>query len=214
MKEMYSVDLECISSIFKSEAPVLSNFTNRSAKKLAIKPPATVSRSAYAAAIHDVSCDPFFSTLELSAVKPWSVRIARESGCKIADCVFSAKRGLIRGDGKVGKDIVTLNEEKREVTFVKEGDVVESVSVILRTQYCYEIYTRNPREEIRIKFWLCCVVVKYTTPAMVKLVNEIVAPTSSVVNHDTVSHQMTSNCDKVEGNALFSLSASRLRNAH
>ena len=135
--------------------------------------------------------------LELSAVKPWSVRIARESGCKITDCVFSAKRGLIRGNGKVGKDIVTLNEKKREVTFVKEGDVVESVTVILRTKYCYKIYTRNPREEIRIKFWLCCVVVKYTTPAMVKLVNEIVAPTSGVVNHDTVSHQMTSNCDKL-----------------
>ena len=32
---------------------------------------------------------------------------------------------------------------------------------------------------------------------LVKLVKEIVAPTSGVVNHDTVSNQMTSNCDKL-----------------
>ena len=51
------------------------------------------------------------------------------------------------------KDIVTLNEEKGEVTFVQEGYDVEYVMAILKNPYRYEIYQRNI-DKMRVAFGL------------------------------------------------------------
>ena len=61
------------SRIAKSEASVLVEFTNKSAMKLVVEPPATVGFGLCSAAIHDVSCDFIFTALELSALdRGWS----------------------------------------------------------------------------------------------------------------------------------------------
>ena len=65
------------SGIPKSEASVLLDMTTRSAKVLMVEPPA-VGLGLSSAATHDVSYDCFFTALELSALKPWLVRPARE----------------------------------------------------------------------------------------------------------------------------------------
>ena len=61
------------SRIAKSEASILIEFTNKSAMKLVVEPPATVGFGLCSAAIHNVSHDFMFTTLELSALnRVWS----------------------------------------------------------------------------------------------------------------------------------------------
>ena len=122
------------SSISKSEASVLIDLTIKSAKKLVVEPPATVVLGLCSAAIHDVSYDSLFTALELSALKPWLVRPAKESDCTVSDCGSHVKRVSTRSDGKVERDIVTINE----VSFVEERQDAERVTAILKISYRYE----------------------------------------------------------------------------
>merc|ERR1712136_512705 len=82
--------------------------------------------------------------------KPWLIRPAKESDCTVTDCGSHVKRVLTRSDGKVEKDIVTINEENGEVSFVEEGHDVERVTVILKNPYRYEIYQRNISDNMRV----------------------------------------------------------------
>ena len=50
------------------------------------------------AAIHYVSYDFIFTALELSALKPWWVRLASESDCTVTDCGSHVKRVLTLSD--------------------------------------------------------------------------------------------------------------------
>ena len=63
-------------------------------------------------AIPDVLCDSLFTTLELGTLKPWLVRSVKESDRKVADCGSHVQLVVTRGDNKVEKDTVTLDEEK------------------------------------------------------------------------------------------------------
>ena len=47
-------------------------------------------------------------------------------------------RNLTGSDGRLEKDVVTFNEEKSEITSVKEGHDVERVAANLKNLYCYE----------------------------------------------------------------------------
>ena len=58
-----------------------------------------------------------FTALDFSASKPWLVRPAKQSDCKVTDCSFHVQRVSTRSNGNVVKDIVTLNEEKGEITY-------------------------------------------------------------------------------------------------
>jgi hypothetical protein len=185
------------SSIPKSEASVLIDLTIKSAKKLVVEPPATVGLGLCSAAIHDVSYDSLFTALELSALKPWLIRPTKESDCTVTDCGSHVKRVLTRSDGKVEKDIVTINEENGEVSFVEEGHDVERVTVILKNPYRYEIYQRNISDKMRVAFGVRSVVAKDTMSAMVKLAREIEKSASDVVGYGMVSHPMTSSRDKL-----------------
>ena len=194
------------SSIAKSEASVLIDLMTKSAKKLMVEPPATVGLGLCSASIHDVSYDSLLTALELSTLKPWLVRLAKESDCTVTDYASHVKRVVTRSDGKVEKDIVTLNEEKGEVTFVEEGYDVEYVMVILKNPYRYEIYQRNIRDKTRVAFGLRSIVAKDTMSALVKLARQIDESASDVVGYGMVFHPMTSFRDKL-------WRASRLRNA-
>merc|ERR1712064_240072 len=94
-----------------------------------------------------------------------------------------------RSDGKVEKDIVTINEENGEVSFVEEGHDVERVTVILKNPYRYEIYQRNISDKMRVAFGVRSVVAKDTMSAMVKLAREIEKSASDVVGYGMVSFQ-------------------------
>ena len=50
-----------------------------------VEPPATVELGFCSAAIFDVNYDFIFTALELSALKPWLVRLANESDCTATD---------------------------------------------------------------------------------------------------------------------------------
>ena len=97
---MCSADPECAqhSSISISEAPVLFDLTTNSAKKLVVEPPATVGLGLCSVAIHDVSYDSLFAALEMSALKPWLVRPAKESDCTVTVCGSHVKRVSTRSD--------------------------------------------------------------------------------------------------------------------
>ena len=84
----------------------------------------------------------------------------KESDCTVTDCGSHVKRVLTRSDGKVEKDIVTMNEEKGEVSIVEEGHDVERVTVILKNPYRYEIYQRNISDRMRVAFSMRSVVAK------------------------------------------------------
>ena len=71
---MCSVDFRVHSSILKSEASALIDFTSRSAKKLMVEPSATVDLGHCSSAIFDVSDDVLFTASEFSALNTWSVR--------------------------------------------------------------------------------------------------------------------------------------------
>merc|ERR1712012_1109683 len=169
----------------------------KSAKKLMVEPPATVGLGLCSAAIHDVSYDSLFTAMELSALKPWLVRPTKESDCTVTDCGSHVKRVLTRSDGKVETDIVTINEEKGEVSFVEEGHDVERVTAILKNPYRYEIYQRNIRDKMRVAFGVRSVVAKDTMSRMVKLAREIDESASDVVGYGMVSHPMTCSRDQV-----------------
>ena len=130
-------------------------------------------------------------------MKPWLVRPAKESDCTVTDCGSHVKRVLTRSDGKGEKDIVTINEENGEVSFVEEGHDVERVTVILKNPYRYEIYQRKICDKMRVAFGVRSVVAKDTMSAMVKLAREIEESASDVVGYGMVSHPMTSSRDKL-----------------
>ena len=90
--------------------------------------------------------------LELSALKTWLARYVKESDCTVTDCGSHMKRVLTRSDGKAERDIVTINEEKGEVSFD-----VERVTV---NPYRYEIYQRNISDKMRLVFGIRSVVAK------------------------------------------------------
>ena len=48
---------------------------------------------------------------------------------------------------------MTLGEERVEITFVKDGHDVVRVSVVLKNTYSVDIYQRNVRDQVRVKFW-------------------------------------------------------------
>ena len=75
---MCSAYPECTqhSSILKSEASVLVDLTTKSAKKLEVDTPATVGLGLYSQ-LFDVSYDSPLTALELSVMKPWLVRPAK-----------------------------------------------------------------------------------------------------------------------------------------
>ena len=81
------------SCFLKSENSVLIDLTTKSTKKLMAEPPALVGLGPCSAAIHVVSYDSSFTTLELCALKQWLVRPARECvdqefcGPSSLDCV-------------------------------------------------------------------------------------------------------------------------------
>ena len=68
------------SCFLKSETSVLIDLTTKSTKKLMVEPQAMVGLGLCSAAIHVVSHDSLFTALDLSALKPWLVRLARECG--------------------------------------------------------------------------------------------------------------------------------------
>ena len=82
------------SSFTKSEASVLIDLTTMFTKKLMVEPPAMVRLGLCSAAILDVSYDSLslFTALELSALKPWLVRPARESVCTVTHHGIHVKR--------------------------------------------------------------------------------------------------------------------------
>ena len=82
------------SSITKSEASALIDFTTRSAKKLMVEPSAIVGLGLNSDVIHDVSYDSLFTALELSAFESWLVRPGKESNCKVTDCGSHVQRVL------------------------------------------------------------------------------------------------------------------------
>ena len=131
-----------------------------------VEPPATVGLGLCSAALHDVSHDSLLTALELSAVKPWLVRPARESERQVTDRGSHVKRVVTRGNDKVEKDVVTLNEEEGEVTFMEEGDDVERVTVTLKNPYRFEIYQRNTRDKRQMEFRSRSVVAKDTISAL------------------------------------------------
>ena len=96
-----------------------------SAKKWVVEPSATVGLGLHSAAIHDVSYDSHFTASEFNASKPWLVMLVKESDCKVTDYGSHVQRVLTRTGGNVEKHIVTLNEEKGEVTFV-EGNMTSA----------------------------------------------------------------------------------------
>ena len=63
-----------------------------------VEPPATVGLGLCSVAIHDVSYDSLFTALEMSALKPWLVRPAKESHCTVTVCGSHVKRVSTRGD--------------------------------------------------------------------------------------------------------------------
>ena len=77
------------SSVPKSEASSLFEFTNQSAMKLVVEPTATVGLGRCSDAVLDVPYDFIFTALELSALKPWFVRPANESDCTVTDSTCS-----------------------------------------------------------------------------------------------------------------------------
>ena len=123
-----------------------------SLKKLVVEPPTTVGLGLCSAAIHDVSYDSLSTALELSALKTWLARCVKESDCTVTDCGSDVKRVSTRSDGKAERDIVTINEEKGEVSFD-----VERVTV---NPYRYEIYQRNISDKIQLVFGMRSVVAK------------------------------------------------------
>ena len=68
------------SCFLKSEDSVLIDLTTKSTKKLMVEPQAMVGLGLCSAAIHVVSDGSLFTALDLSALKPWLVRPARECG--------------------------------------------------------------------------------------------------------------------------------------
>ena len=52
-------------------------------------------------AIPDVSYDFLCTALELTALRPWLVRSARESDCKVSGCDSNVKRAVTRSDARV-----------------------------------------------------------------------------------------------------------------
>ena len=195
-------------SIPKSETSVLTDLMTKSVKKLMVEPSATVGLGLCSYATHDVFYDSLFTPFELSTLQPWLVRLAKESDCTVTDCGSHVKLVVTRGNGKLEKDLVTLNEQKGEVTFVEEGYDVEYVMVILKNVYCYEIHQRNIRDKARAAFGLRSVVVKDTMSAMVKLARQIDESASDVVGYGMVSHPMTSSRDKLLRAMLSFLSRS------
>ena len=64
-----------------------------------------------------------FTSSEFGAFTPWLVRPVKESDCKVIDYGSHVQRILTRIDGIVKKHVVTLDEEKGEITFVEGGHV-------------------------------------------------------------------------------------------
>ena len=52
-------------------------------------------------AIPDVSNDFLCTALELTTLRPWLLRSARESDCKVSSCDSNVKRAVTRSDGRV-----------------------------------------------------------------------------------------------------------------
>ena len=60
--------------------------------------------------------------------RPWLVRPGKESDSKVTDYGSHVRRVLCRIDVKVEKHIVSINEEKGDITFVEGGHDVERVT--------------------------------------------------------------------------------------
>ena len=73
------------SRIAKSEASVLIEFTIKSIRKMVVEPPVTAGLGFCSAAIHDVLFDSLFTAMELTALKPWSVRPVKETNWNVTD---------------------------------------------------------------------------------------------------------------------------------
>ena len=63
-------------------------------QKLGVEPSATVGLSLNSAASRDASYDSPFTALELSAVNPWLVRLAKESDCTMDPCSVASHDSL------------------------------------------------------------------------------------------------------------------------
>ena len=74
------------------------NVRSDSAKKLVVEPTATVELGLHSAAVLMYLTIFIFTALELSALKPWLVRIASESDCTVTDCGSHVKRVLPLSD--------------------------------------------------------------------------------------------------------------------
>ena len=135
-------------------APALIDCATRSVKKLVVEPLATVDLGLCSAAVHDVSYDSLFTPLWV--LKPWLVRPARESDCKVTKCGSHVKRVVTWGDGAEEKDFMTHSEEKSEVIFVAEGRDVERVTAILKNPHRCKIYQRDARDKLRAEIDVRC----------------------------------------------------------
>ena len=71
--------------------------------------------------------DSHLTASEIIASKSWLVRPVKESDCTVTDYGSHVQRVLARIEVKVEKHIVTLNEEKGEITFVEGAHDVERV---------------------------------------------------------------------------------------
>ena len=115
------------SSIVKSEASALIDFMSRSAKKVMVEPSATVCLGLNSAALHDVSCKFLFHCVGVrrihTVVGQACERVRLQSNCKVTDYGSHVQRILTGIDGIVKKHVVTLDEEKGEITFVERGHV-------------------------------------------------------------------------------------------
>ena len=67
---------------------------------------------------------------------------------------------------------MTLNDVRVEFTFVKDGHDVVRVSVVLKNTYSVDIYQRNVRDQMRVKFGARSVVAKDMWSFMVKLASD------------------------------------------
>ena len=106
------------------------------------------------------------------------------------DCGSHAQHVPTKCDGKVEKDTVTPDEEKRKITYGDEGHDVEHVTATHFNVYRHEIYRRNTRDKLRVRTGVQITAAKDTTSAMSGLTDEIEESTSDVIDYGLISHSM------------------------